>query len=310
MSSILFVDYQTIIPASWLNDVNNLVYGGTLPSTSLTVQNLTVTTSISGAGVTAKFATPPPIGSTTANTGAFTTLSASGVVSGTGFSNYLAAPPAIGGSSANAGAFTNLSSSGAVSGVGFTNYMASPPAIGGTAANTGAFTTLGATTGNITTVNATTVNVTGQVNFSSTGAMLIPRGTTAQRPSTNASGFRFNTDTLQFEGYNGSSWSSVGGATLTNDTTTASNCYPLFAAATSGFAQSLYTSNANFLYNPLTGTLTAVACSASGGLMLNAATINANFTVPSGYNAQSAGPITIADGVSVTVSSTSNWVIN
>lgn len=37
-----------------------------------------------------------PIGSTTASTGAFTTLSASGTVSGVGFSNYLAAPPSIG----------------------------------------------------------------------------------------------------------------------------------------------------------------------------------------------------------------------
>ena len=310
MASILFVDYQTIIPASWLNDVNNLVYGGTLPSTSLTVQNLTVTTSLNGTGVTAKFASPPPIGSSSANTGAFTTLSASGVVSGVGFSNYMAAPPAIGGSSANAGSFTNLSSSGTVSGTGFSTYLASPPAIGGTSAGAGTFTTLGATTGNITTVNATAVNATGQVNFSSTGAMLIPRGTTAQRPAINASGFRFNTDTLQFEGYNGSSWSSVGGATITNDITTSGNRYPLFAAATSGFAQAVYTSNAKYLYNPNTGTLTSTTFSASSGLMLNAATVSADFTVPTGYNAQSAGPITINTGVIVTVSDTSCWVIN
>ena len=51
------------------------------------------------------------IGATTANTGAFTTLSASSTVSGTGFSTYLASPPAIGGTSAAAGSFTTLSSS-------------------------------------------------------------------------------------------------------------------------------------------------------------------------------------------------------
>jgi hypothetical protein len=90
------------------------------------------------------FAAPGPIGSTTASTGAFTTLSASGTVSGSGFSTYLASPPAIGSTSAAAGSFTNLSSSGAVSGTGFTNYLASPPAIGGTSAAAGAFTTLSA----------------------------------------------------------------------------------------------------------------------------------------------------------------------
>lgn len=42
-----------------------------------------------------------PIGSTTASTGAFTTLSASSTVSGTGFSTYLASPPAIGSTAAN-----------------------------------------------------------------------------------------------------------------------------------------------------------------------------------------------------------------
>jgi len=49
------------------------------------------------------------VGATTANTGAFTTLSASSTVSGTGFSTYLASPPAIGGTAAcSAGTFTAL----------------------------------------------------------------------------------------------------------------------------------------------------------------------------------------------------------
>jgi hypothetical protein len=53
--------------------------------------------------------TPGTIGSGTANSGAFTTLSASSTVSGTGFSTYLASPPAIGGTTAAAGTFTTLS---------------------------------------------------------------------------------------------------------------------------------------------------------------------------------------------------------
>jgi hypothetical protein len=47
---------------------------------------------------------------------------------------------------------------------------------------------------------------------STTGAADIPTGTTAERPATAATGmFRFNSTLNSFEGYNGSSWGSVGG---------------------------------------------------------------------------------------------------
>lgn len=86
------------------------------------------------------------VGATTASTGAFTTLSASGAVSGTGFANLLApyaplASPTFTGTATAA----NLTASGTVSGTGFSSYLASPPAIGGTAAASGKFTTLQAT---------------------------------------------------------------------------------------------------------------------------------------------------------------------
>ena len=55
-----------------------------------------------------------PIGSGTANTGAFTTLSASSTVSGAGFTSLFASPPAIGGTSAAAGSFTTLSASSGI----------------------------------------------------------------------------------------------------------------------------------------------------------------------------------------------------
>jgi hypothetical protein len=48
------------------------------------------------------------VGNTTASTGAFTTLSASSSVSGTGFTNYFASPPALGGTAPNSGAFTSI----------------------------------------------------------------------------------------------------------------------------------------------------------------------------------------------------------
>jgi len=64
------------------------------------------------------FASPGPIGSTTASTGAFTTLSASSTVSGTGFSNYLASPPSIGGTTPASGKFTTLTATSTVTGIG------------------------------------------------------------------------------------------------------------------------------------------------------------------------------------------------
>lgn len=42
---------------------------------------------------------------------------------------------------------------------------------------------------------------------------------------------------------------------------------------------------------------------------LNPTTINSNYTIPANYNAMVAGPITVANGITVTVSSGSTWVI-
>jgi hypothetical protein len=51
-----------------------------------------------------------------------------------------------------------------------------------------------------------------QIITALTGSEILPVGTTAQRDASPASGYiRFNTDTLQFEGYNGSQWTAVGG---------------------------------------------------------------------------------------------------
>ena len=51
----------------------------------------------------------------------------------------------------------------------------------------------------------------GDVTITSTGALTIPDGTKAERPTPVTGMIRFNTEITQFEGYNGSSWSSIGG---------------------------------------------------------------------------------------------------
>jgi hypothetical protein len=48
---------------------------------------------------------------------------------------------------------------------------------------------------------------------------------------------------------------------------------------------------------------------ATNGIFVNNGTIGANYSVPTGYNAISAGPVTISGGVSVTVPASSKWVV-
>ena len=58
-----------------------------------------------------------------------------------------------------------------------------------------------------------------------------------------------------------------------------------------------------------TGTAYSPALASSNGITVNNATVSANYTIPTGYNAVSAGPITVASGVVVTVPSGSTWVV-
>lgn len=105
------------------------------------------------------------------------------------------------------------------------------------------------------------------------------------------------------------------GASLLNDTSTATNLYPLFADATSGSANTIYTSNSKYLYKPSTGDLTASGnltasqVTATNGFFVNSNTVNTSYTVATGYNAHSAGPITIPSGIVVTVSSGAVWIV-
>jgi hypothetical protein len=48
---------------------------------------------------------------------------------------------------------------------------------------------------------------------------------------------------------------------------------------------------------------------ATNGLLLNATTVSASYTIGTGYNASSVGPVTIASGQSVTVTSGQRWLV-
>ena len=99
------------------------------------------------------------------------------------------------------------------------------------------------------------------------------------------------------------------GATITNDTTTASNFFPLFSSTSTGTPTTIFTSNAKYTYQPATGELSAPAVISTNGISLNSETVAVNYTIPTGQNGSSVGPITINTGVTVTVSTGQRWVI-
>jgi hypothetical protein len=63
------------------------------------------------------------------------------------------------------------------------------------------------------------------------------------------------------------------------------------------------------VYQDATNTAYAPQFAASNGLNVNNGTIGTSYTFPTGYNSVEAGDITLSGGVTVTVPSTSRWVI-
>ena len=159
------------------------------------------------------------------------------------------------------------------------------------------------TNGNLT----FTADGSGYYIFSGTQAVLVPKGdNTTQRPGTPVTGMlRYNTTSNEFEGYSGSSpaWKSVGGAAISNDTTTATDLFPAYLNATTGTAATVFTSNAQYLFKPSTGELKVKAPVASNGILVNATTMTSNYTIATGTNGLSVGPFTIASGTTLTIES-------
>lgn len=146
--------------------------------------------------------------------------------------------------------------------------------------------------------------------FNSTGAVQISAGTTGERPTGAVGKIRWNSTLTQYEGYDGTNWTLLGGAVISNDTSTATNVYPTFSSVTTGNASTLFTSNAKLLYKPSTGEFQMSAPVASNGIVVNSQTVSASYTIAAGFSAMSAGPVTVASGQAVTVSGGSRWVIS
>jgi len=198
------------------------------------------------------------------------------------------------------------------------------------------------------TINGATIGLTTPAagkftDLEATTTLVIPAGTTAQRPASPVNGdIRYNTTTGQYEGFSTvaalTTISTITNVTTTATATTAANhnlqtgdyltitgCTP---AAYNGSFSITVTGDTTFTYTMLTnpgssastvGTYTTGIWSQIGGgatgtgnnqvFVLNDQVVTASYTIPTGKNASSAGPITIDTGVTVTVPTDSTWVI-
>ena len=98
------------------------------------------------------------------------------------------------------------------------------------------------------------------------------------------------------------------GSTTITSTTTNATYYLDFQSATSGSTSTDYV-NSNITVNPSTGQLTSPELAASNGLVLNSKTVSTSYTIPSGYNASSVGPVTVSSGQAITITAGSRWVV-
>lgn len=91
-----------------------------------------------------------------------------------------------------------------------TGASGDPFTVAGTFTTNGS-TVIGSASTSSFTINAATITVPTTLALSSTGAIKIPIGTTAERPTASTGQIRYNSTLTRFEGYSNSTWSTIGG---------------------------------------------------------------------------------------------------
>jgi len=269
-------------------------------------------------------------------------ISGTGVTSGTTIT-------ALGSGTGGAGTYTvsvsqtvsSTAINGAV-GVSLNNpYIPGPLSVGGNASITGTLSVTGTSTLGGNTAITGTLSTTGDGTFSGTGQVKLPVGTTAQRSALPLAGMiRYNSTTGFYESY-----STVAGQTIssityitTTATLTTSTAHGLttgnvvtitgatpaayngtFVITVTGTTTFTYTmasnpgANATVVGSYVSGSwgqIGGVTGLVAGGVVYeNGQTISSNYTMTTGNNGVTAGPVTVNTGIVVTIPTGSRWVI-
>ena len=169
-----------------------------------------------------------------------------------------------------------------------TNFIGDGSQLTGLASTLDEVTTNGATTTNSITIGGLIVN--------STGAVDLPVGTTAQRPTAADGQIRFNSDLVAFEGYDGTEWGALGGGGATYSTTAPTTNLKtgdlwfdtgttgeLYVYSGSEWLSTTGASGSAFYSRSFTGDNTTVAFTVGGGTSSSAADYVGSDYVASNY---------------------------
>ena len=164
------------------------------------------------------------------------------------------------------------------------------------------------TTGSSTLIPVVTIDTYGRVTGITTASN--PQGTvtsvTGTAPVVSSGGA---TPAISMAAATGS----VNGYLTSTDWTTFNNKAPAVTYTTNyvpyGQGTTTPALSVNFTYDPTLKNLTAPQIRASNGIVVNSKTVSASYTIASGDSAMSTGPMTVASGQAVTISSGSRWVV-
>jgi len=158
----------------------------------------------------------------------------------------------------------------------------------------------------VTTVSATSpVTSTG----GTTPTIAMPAATSS------VNGYLTSTDWSTFNGKQALLVSGTNIKTINTNSILGSGDLTITASAAGSNTQVQYNNSgafagsSSFTYNSSTGALTAPEVIASNALIINSTTVSTSYTVASGNNAFTVGPVTVNSGVTVTVSSGQRWIV-
>jgi hypothetical protein len=281
---------------------------GTGISTSGTYPNFTITNTSpsSGGTVTSVTGTSPVVssgGTTPAISMPAATTSVSGYLTSTDWNTF-------NGKQAAGTYVTSVAATSPVTSTGGTTPTIAMPAastsVSGYLTSTDWNTFNSKGSGTVTSVSATApITSSG----GATPNLAMPAATTS------VNGYLTSTDWTTFNGKQALLVSGTNIKTINSNSILGSGDLTISASAAGSNTQVQYNNSgafgasSSFTYSTSTGDLSAPVHNSTNGLTVNSSNVSVNYTIASGSNAFSVGPITTNSGVTVTVSSGQRWVV-